>query len=455
MRSIETRLKWQLLLGSLVLSAVLALTAWSWAGRQVRDLLDYQLEQAARALVDHDFSRPGDLSADDPAMHLDVVVWDRQGRLLYQSSPELELRSDTAAGFSRVPSGTQDDAVMLRLFTIRSGTRVIQVAHPLALRQELAREAGLEMLLPALAGTAALSLLIIVTVRHALAPLRELGRELGRRDAEALAPIELPRAPAEIQAPLATLNGLLSRLRSSLTQHRQFIADAAHQLRTPLAAVRLQADNAACAEGAAEREAAFGQLRQGIDRLQHLVEQLLELARLEASSALRRVPIELGALARECLVDHALQASARSMELALEGDGAAWIDGDPHAIHTLLDNLVGNALKYAPAGSPVVVALGSVPGSVRLSVRDRGPGIAPPTRDRMLERFSRGGDDSEAGSGLGLAIAAEAAHQHGARLELCTPQDGPGLEARVIFPRASVHIDAGLAAPVGPAKRAS
>jgi len=281
MRSIETRLKWQLLLGSLVLSAVLALTAWSWAGRQVRDLLDYQLEQAARALVDHDFSRPGDLSADDPAMHLDVVVWDRQGRLLYRSSPELELRSDTAAGFSRVPSGTQDDAVMLRLFTIRSGTRVIQVAHPLALRQELAREAGLEMLLPALAGTAALSLLIIVTVRHALAPLRELGRELGRRDAEALAPIELPRAPAEIQAPLATLNGLLSRLRSSLTQHRQFIADAAHQLRTPLAAVRLQADNAACAEGAAEREAAFGQLRQGIDRLQHLVEQLLELARLE------------------------------------------------------------------------------------------------------------------------------------------------------------------------------
>ncbi|WP_284617244.1 sensor histidine kinase [Aquabacterium humicola] len=432
MRSIESRIKWRLLLGSLGLSAVLGLTAWWWVGRQVRDLLDYQLEQVARTLVDHDFARAGMASQEDPAMHLAVVAWDDTGRLLYRSSPELELRFDAPPGFSRMDSGSQPDAVTLRVFTLRSGGRVIQVAQPLSLRQELAREAGLEILAPALAGLAALSLLIVVTVRRSLAPLRDLGEELTRRDAQSLAPIELPQAPGELQGALTTLNALLERLQASLTLHRQFIADAAHELRTPLAAVRVQADNVAHAADAQQREAAMTQLRGGIERLQRLVEQLLELARIESSSMQRRTRVELVQLARDCLVDLAAQAAVRRMELALDSRGEHWIDADPRAIRSLLDNLVGNALKHAPAGTGIVVTISGGPGGVALSVRDHGPGIDPGLRERMLERFHRG-EGAAPGSGLGLAIAAEAARRHGARLELRAPENGPGLEARVLF----------------------
>lgn len=437
-RSIESRLKWGLLAGSLALSAVLGLTAWYWVRQQVRDLLDYQLEQVARALVDHEFGRSAGLAVNDPAMHLDIAVWDSEGRLLYRSTPELELRSDSAPGFSRVKSGSQGDAVLLRLFTLHSEGRIIQVAHPLSLRQELAREAGLEILAPTLLGTAALSLLIVVTVRRSLASLRELSRELSQRGANLLAPIELPHAPAELQAPLTVLNALLARLHASLQLHRQFVADAAHELRTPLAAVRLQAGNLAHATDDAGRETALRQLNGGIERVQRLVQQLLELARLESSTGLRRKRTELGELARACLVDHAAQAATRQMELALDAPHPAWIEGDAHAVRSLLDNLVGNALKYAHDGTPVVVAIHDEAASVSLSVRDHGPGIATSARERVLERFYRHGDHEQPGSGLGLAIAAEAARQHGARLELLSPADGPGLEARVVFPAAPV-----------------
>jgi signal transduction histidine kinase len=369
-------------------------------------------------------------------MHLDIAVWTSDGRLLYRSSPELELRPDTAPGFSRVKSGSQGDAVLLRLFTLRSPGRIIQVAHPLALRQELAREAGLDILAPTLAGSAALSLLIVITVRRSLASLRELSRELSQRGADLLAPIELPHAPAELQAPLTVLNALLARLHTSMQSHRQFVADAAHELRTPLAAVRLQAGNLAHAVGDAEREAALRQLNGGIERVQRLVQQLLELARLESPTGLRRSPTELGELARACLVDHAAQAQARQMELELDAPEPVWIDGNEHAVRSLLDNLVGNALKYAHDGTPVVVAIRQEPAGVSLSVRDHGPGIAASARERVLERFYRHGDHEQPGSGLGLAIAAEAARQHDARLELLTPADGPGLEARVVFPAA-------------------
>ncbi len=433
MRSIEARLKWGLLAASVTLSALLGFTAWYWVGQQVRDLLDYQLEQVARALVDHDFGTTSDLAVDDPAMHLDIAMWDLGGRLLYRSSPELELRPDTAPGFSRVKSGSQGDAVMLRLFTLHSGSRIIQVAHPLALRQELAREAGFEILAQTLLGTAALSLLIVFTVRRSLASLRELSRELSQRGADSLAPIELPHAPAELQAPLAVLNAMLERLHISLQLHRQFVADAAHELRTPLAAVRLQAGNLAHAADAAQREEALRQLNGGIERVQRLVRQLLELARLESSTGLRRGPAELSALARDCLVDHAAQAAVRDMELALDAPQPAWIDADAYALRSLMDNLVGNALKYSRSGTPVIVSIRNGAAGVVLSVRDHGPGIAPAARERVLERFYRHGDHEQPGSGLGLAIAAEAARRHDAKLELLTPDDGPGLEARVMF----------------------
>jgi two-component system OmpR family sensor kinase len=432
MHSIESRLRSRLLAGGLALSALLAWAAWSWSGHQVRQLLDYQLEQAARALVDHEITHMEVLDLEDPAMHLDIAVWDGEMRLLFRSSAGVELWPEAPAGFSQVRSA-QAPGRELRLFTIR-GDRVIQVGHRVDVRQDLAREAGFEVLAAALAATAALSLLLVVTVRRSLAPLRELEAELKARNADALSPIDLHEVPAELQPPLAMLNALLAGLQASFTLHRQFIADAAHELRTPLAAVRLQMDNVVHATSDAARDEALAQLGRGVERVQRLVEQVLELARLEATGTQQQRPTELAALAREALVDHAVDASRKGMELALEADGPAWVRGDARAIRSLLDNLLGNALKYAPEGSAVTIGLHEEPGGVRLSVRDRGPGIAADTRQRVLERFYRGGDRRGPGSGLGLAIAAEAARAHGRWLELDAPADGPGLIASIVFP---------------------
>jgi two-component system OmpR family sensor kinase len=432
MHSIESRLRSRLLAGGLALSALLAWAAWTWSGHQVRHLLDYQLEQAARALVDHDITHMEVFELEDPAMHLDIAVWDGEGQLLFRSSPEVELWPKAPAGFADMPSAKAPGREM-RLFTIR-GNRVIQVGHRVDVRQDLAREAGIEVLAAAVGATAALSVLLVVTVRRSLGPLRELETELRARNADSLSPIVLREVPAELQAPLAMLNALLAGLQTSLTLHRQFIADAAHELRTPLAVVRLQMDNVAQATSDAARDEALVRLGRGVERVQRLVEQLLELARLEATGTQQHQPTELTALARAALVDHAVGASRKGMQLALEADGPAWVRGDARAIRTLLDNLLGNALKYAPEGSPVTVGLREEPGGVRLFVRDRGPGIATDARQRVLERFYRGGDRLDPGSGLGLAIAAQAARAHGRWLELDAPADGPGLIASIVFP---------------------
>lgn len=448
-RSIERQLRWRLLFGSLAVSGVLSVTVALLVAREVSGMLDYQLEQVARVLADRDFGPPSQAAAplpEDPAMHLDVQVWNRDGRLLYRSSPALDLPLETPLGFSEARSGSEDDAVELRLFTLRTGRRTVQVGHPLELRHELASDAGIKLLGPALAAMAALSLLVVLTVRRALAPLRRLRQELSQRDAQALSAIVLPDAPAELQLPLQTLNDLLSRLEASFAGYRHFAADAAHELRTPLAAVRLQADNLAGARTEAERRHAAAELRGGIDRVQRLVQQLLELARLEAGRpAAGRTRVDLAGLARDCLVARAVEASARAMELSLEAAGQAEVHGDAAALRMLLDNLLGNAIKYGPPGSLVEVVVRQADHRVQLLVRDRGRGIPAEARQRVLERFYRHEPGDLPGSGLGLAIVAEVAHSHAARLALQDRADGPGLEVEVLFPAAAAADRCGTA----------
>ena len=448
--SIGQRLLWRLLPGCVLISLALAsVVAWR-AARQTGELLDYQLEQVARVLIDHDFARLAVPVVEDPAMHLDIQVWDAAGLRVYRSGDEVDMPRETPSGFSRQVSrvGTEpgsrpdvvdeaDGDVALRVFTLRSALRTVQVMQPVSLRRELARDAGLEVLLPTLAALLLLSLWAVVSVRLALRPLHRLRAELGQRHADWLAPIELPDAPQELQLPLATLNGLLARLEAGFAAHRHFIADAAHQLRTPLTAVRLQADNAARATGPDERDAALRQLTQGLDRLQRLVEQLLALARLDDAGASLRAtqPVALQALAGECLVDLALAASSGSVELVLEAASPGVVRGDPAALRMLLDNLVDNALKHAPPGTRVDVTILPLPtGGTRLEVRDRGPGLPPEERSRVLERFYRHAGDGRPGSGLGLAIVAQAARRHGATLHIGAADDGPGLSVRVDFP---------------------
>ncbi len=443
--SIARRLLWRLLAAGALVSVALSAGVAALVARQTGELLDYQLEQVARVLISHDFGGPGLPRVDDPAMHLDFQVWDAGGQRLYRSADTVDLPLDTPLGFSRQVSRIEDrgdgvaDEVALRVLTLRSAERTVQVLQPLPLREELARDAGLEMLLATLAALAALSLLTILTVRRTLQPLRRLNDELGRRGATLLDPIALPDAPTELQRPLATLNALLARLDTAFAAHRHFIADAAHQLRTPLAAVRLQVDNAAHAADEATRQAAMAALTQGVDRLQRLVEQLLALARLESPErGMRaRTRVDLHEIAAQCLVDLAPAASQRRVELALAGTGRAVVDGDAQALRMMLDNLVDNAIKYAPPDTVVELGVRAGDAGVEVRVQDHGPGIPEHARERVLERFYRHAEGMQPGSGLGLAIVSEVARTHGAALDLSGTKGGAGLCVRVRLPAAA------------------
>ena len=442
--SIEGRLLRVLLLASVGVSLALAVATAALVRQKVGDLLDYQLEQAARTLLLQADDADRSL-ADDPLLHLEAQVWSRDGRLLWRTGDDLHLPADTPPGLSTTAAG--HGRIATRVFTLSDAHRTVQVALELSLRDDLALEEGLEVLWPALLALGVLSLLIVWTVRRSLAPLRDLDHQLARRNPRSLAPIELPQAPQELTRPLATLNGLLARLDDALATHRRFVADAAHELRTPLAAIRLQASNVFTAPDPAAREAARLQLLRGIERAQHLAEQMLALARFEpGGSELAHAPVDLHALAQQALIHLSALAAARRIELALQGESAAIVAGDAEALRVLLDNLIGNAIKYGPQDSTVEVALerSTDDAAVTLRVRDEGPGIAPTLRERVFDRFQRG-DDRAGGSGLGLAIVADIVRAHGARIELGDARpagaaggdQAPGLCVVVRFPAAA------------------
>jgi two-component system OmpR family sensor kinase len=438
--SIARRLLLRLLSGCLLVGLVMAITVAALVARQTQELLDYQLEQVARVLIDHDFNRLNVPLVDDPAAHLDIQVLDREGRRIYRSGNEVDVPVDAPLGFSRQISRTDPDEdgvideVMLRVFTLRSEFRTVQVMQPWTLRQELAWEAGARLFLVAMAALAGLVLVALASVHGALKPLRQLHDELGQRGADSLAPIVLTDAPTDLQRPLLALNGLLARLDDSLQAHRHFIADAAHQLRTPLAAVRLQSDNLARTPEGPGREQAQLRLSQGLERLQRLVEQLLALARLEhRDTATVPQSCDLKEVATEALVGLALAAAQRGVELVFEADEAVPVPGAATEWRMLIDNLVDNAIKHGPRDSVVQLRVAQAQGQALLEVSDQGPGIAAADRQRVLQRFARG-EGHGGGSGLGLAIVAEVARRQGATLALDEPPHGRGLRVRVTVP---------------------
>jgi signal transduction histidine kinase len=273
-----------------------------------------------------------------------------------------------------------------------------------------------------------------LSVRFALRPWLRVSSEIASRGPDDLSPLQFTPKHRELSPLTRAVNQLLDRLRLSRERERSFIADAAHELRTPIAAMQVNAE--ALNErklGAEDRELLDGLLRSNA-RAARLVVQLLALTRSDAAPSHRALTlIDIGALVQDALATLASVAKTKGIELDLESQPGSLVQGDEEALRMLVDNLVGNAIKYSPAGSTVRVRVRREHGTVQLRMSDEGPGIPPELRERVFDRFYRAPAQDQPGSGLGLAIAKAVADRHGASLELADGPDHQGLQVTLRF----------------------
>ena len=430
------------LLSGTVLLAWTATALFSYfdARHEIGEMLDAQLAQSAgliAAQLEHEID--DDRSGTVPRQYkqerkIAFQVWDRSDALLLRSASAPETRlSERDEGYADAVI----DGKRWRIFSRRdeSGRYVVQVGERYELRDELAESVAGHLMHPLAVALPVLALLIWFAVGAGLAPLGRLAAEVGRRAPDNLAPLEESRTPREVRPLLGALNTLFARLRALLEQERRFTADAAHELRTPLAAVKTQAQVALGAVDAEERARALAHVVTGTDRAAHLVEQLLMLARLDPQTALAQArPASLRDLAAECVAAQAPAAAQKNVGVGLAAEDDGLIAGDSTLLAVLLRNLVDNAVRYSPAGGEIEVSIGREDGTVVLRVTDNGPGIPEAERSRVFERFYRVLGSGEEGSGLGLSIVKRIADLHRASIALAAGPGGRGLKMSVAFP---------------------
>ncbi len=434
MRSIRRRLLGALLAAIVVGLLVGAYGTYRMARQEATEIFDYHLRQLALSLRDHAFARaalPDDALAEDERDFL-IQVWDARGAVLYQSDPRAALPRQAAAGFSTIETATG----RWRLYVSHWQGRIIQVAHPRHVRDRLAITMALRLMLPILLVSPGLGLLIWWLVGRGLSPLGRLAAGVTRRAPGALQPLSLAGVPDEAMPLVEAINDLLARLDHALAAQRNFVADAAHELRTPLTALQLHVQLARRANDEAGRRVALDELRAGLERASHVVQQLLTLARQEPGAQEERplVRVDLSAVTAQVVADHLRLAEQRDIDLGMPDSlPAAAVKGDPAAVRTLIANLVDNALRYTPPGGRVDAAIRQHADRVRLSIDDSGPGIPPDDRQRVFDRFYRRTGSDESGSGLGLAIVQAIAERHGATVVLGNSVLG-GLQVTVDWP---------------------
>jgi two-component system OmpR family sensor kinase len=392
------------------------------ARAEVDLLLDEELRQVALSLRDLarlDTERI-ERSAETPEQRLLVQVDDLQRGQPYRSRDVAPLPPAAGEGFRDLDHAGQS----WRVYALPHAGQVIQVAQPIAQRRTLALRITLRVLTPLLLLMPVAAALLWWIVGRAMRPLDALGAQLAQRQPSSLAPLALDRLPQEARPLVSALNDLLARLQAAFEQQRSLTADAAHALRTPLAAVTLQAQLARRAAEGSARDAALDRLEAGVKRASHLVAQLLALARLDPDAARDpAVPIDLVRLAQEAAAEVQPLAESAQLDVELSMPAAAPIRGHDAALRMAVTNLLDNAVRYTPAGGRIAVTLGADAGGYRLAVSDTGRGLPADERERVFDRFYRGRDTATPGSGLGLAIVREVARLHGGRAWI---EDGPG-----------------------------
>jgi two-component system sensor histidine kinase QseC len=458
MRSIRQQLLIALFATLLATFSASGLLSYFTAAHEVRELFDAQLIENARVLkgvmnhpvdrVDWDHMRASleetgnenvtsELMAEGHSYEKKVAiqVWSADGDLVLRSpsAPEHSL-SPLRHGFhQRHNGGHRWFAYTTRL--PENGYWLI-VGERSDVREELSLNIAASLTLGSLLGLALALWLSRRTLHRELQPLDALRRAITERTPDHMQAIDLPSPRVELAPVVSELNHLLQRVTDSIERERRFLADAAHELRTPLAVLKLQAENALTAGTPAEQRLHLERLVSGVDRSTRVVEQLLLLARLDANAVpVDPAPVAMDELAREVLAQLAPLAMARGQELGLEvAGGAGVVRGNSALLHALLRNLVENAMRHTPEGGEIRVLLSGRAESLCLEVCDSGPGVDPALLGRLTGRFVCAHPADAQGSGLGLAIVALVVELHRGTLEMANLAPH-GLRASVTLPR--------------------
>jgi two-component system OmpR family sensor kinase len=434
-KSLRARLLIGLLSGMLVVQIIIYLLIYSRIEDEIDELFDAELERSALQVV----PGPGMLlpfappphKVDNPLAGMVITVWGEAGaKPLFQSSPLEGISPSTRPGFSKVMIGGR----RWRLFASRSGGQLVIASQPREIHIAAARQITFRTLLPTLAVLPVAGLMIWLAVSFGLRPLARITSELRLRSHRDVSPLDATRLPPDIAPVVHALNDLMQRLSEIISKQRRFIADAAHELLTPLTAVRLQSQLLARAEGPSRQREAMSELQGGVSRALHLARQLLTLARHDSDAGAQPVaPVDLGELIGQVVAIHLPLAEAKSIRLEVNVIDSALVPGDSEALNTLVANLIENAIKYSDSGGMARVTLQSRPNEVWLHVEDSGPGIPSDERERVFDRFYRRVESTEGGSGLGLAIARDIAARHQAAISLNSSAALGGLDACVCF----------------------
>ncbi|MBI2726796.1 MAG: sensor histidine kinase N-terminal domain-containing protein [Polaromonas sp.] len=449
--SLRARLLWFILVAILLGAVLQAITAYRGALQQADAMFDDHLQQVARSM------RSGaplggafEEGTDGDGFDLYVQIWGPDGTQLFRSSRSA-LPPRAVLGFSDVEANGN----RYRVYSLQTPLQTVQIAQDLSARTARARALAIRAVLPFALLTPLLMLAVWWVISRSLAPIERARKQVAQRAADDFSPLPNTDLPDEVRPLVDELNLLFGRVRGAFDAQKNFVADAAHELRSPLTALKLQAQALRKPDDdPAAREAGVARLNQGIDRAIRLVEQLLALARAEAAGtpASGSAHAALQDVVKLAVADVLPHAQHRQIDLGVAGDlpdAPVKVSGQLEALRVLLRNLLDNAVKYTPTGGRVDVSLQLDGGQPLLRVEDSGPGIAEEERERVFDRFYRGaqtvaaanhGEEASAeaapatGSGLGLAIVQAIAAQHGATLQLGRSERLGGLQVDVRFP---------------------
>jgi len=403
-----------------IVGVVAVVIAYRYAQTEAAEFLDGQLRQIAlNAGSGMASAIAPPASDDDPEDIFAITIWDATGRVAHQSLPSVAIPRQPRPGFADVRARGE----VWRVYTTSNGQRTVQVAQRQTVRAEIANSAALGAVAPIIIVIPLSWLVVGMAMSRILKRLNGLANDIGKRGVAATEPIPLAGVPTEVAPLVESMNGLIAKLQAAVEAQKRFLADAAHELRTPLAAMQIQVDNLASDSPGAQGER-IGALAAGLKRARSLVSQLLSLARLDEPISPNSKMFDAGALLLECVAEYVPLAEHKEIDIGADVAQPAMCRGVEEEVRVLVMNLIGNAVRHTPPGGKIDISLQSRDGRLVAEILDTGPGLPKGAEKRIFDRFYRASPQDGEGSGLGLAIAKRIAERHGFGLTVENRADG-------------------------------